>query len=281
MYFYVCFRCFYAFIDVFSVKAEIEISRLKEGIRTKCLEISPESRTHYRYSILLTDSKGHTLKKACPKNCFPFDDLWAIVGGQSETLVDLAIFRLRTFVHRQGKIALYVWSGTCDITQKEDKGHNIFPRYKDQSRSLRVVQKQFQRLVDYASQFSEVTLKFVEIPYISTTLWNGDSAPDNSIQIDKGIETQVRSINLNIRQLNLELGQNTLHLAHDCMNCRRPKSKNKPNRYTVTYRVLQDGDQSTLDQIFKKLQLDILKTCHQDPDILDLTLRSDELNLLE
>ena len=246
------------------------------------MEISPESRTHY--SILLTDSKGHTLKNACPKNCFPFDDLWAIVGGQSETLVDLAIFRLRTFVHRQGKIALYVWSGTCDITQKEDKGHNIFPRYKDQSRSLLVVQRQFQRLVDYASQFSEVTLKFVEIPYISTTLWNGDSAPENSIQIDKGIETQVRSINLYIRQLNLELGQNTLHLAHDCMNCRRPKSKNKPNRYTVTYRVLQDGVHPNLKTSLlwtKKLQLDILKHCHQDPDILDLTVRSDELNLLE
>ena len=230
---------FYAFIDVFSVKAEIEISRLKEGIRTKCLGISPESRTHY--SILLTDSKGHTLKNACPKIASHLMIFGQLSGVSRRHWLIWPFFDYEHLFIAREKIALYVWSGTCDITQKEDKGHNIFPRYKDQSCSLLVVQKQFQRLVDYASQFSEVTLKFVEIPYISTTLWNGDSAPDNSIQIDKGIETQVRSINLYIRELNSELGQNTLHLAHDCMNCRRPKSKNKPNRYTVTYRVLQDG----------------------------------------
>ena len=132
-------------------------------------------------------------------------------------------------------------------------------------------------------QFPDVTLKFVEIPYISTTLWNGETTQESS-QVDKGIEVQVRSINLFIRQLNLELGQNTLHLAHDCINCRRPKSKNKPNRYTVTYRVLQDGVHPNLKTSLlwtKKFQLDILKTCHQDPDLLDLTVRSDELNLLE
>ena len=234
------------------------------------------------YTVLLSDSKALTLKKHCPRNCFPVQDSWYIVGGQTEKLVDLAIRKIRPTVRRHGKTLIYIWTGTCDITEKEENDHDIHLRYEEGSKSLSVVSKQYRRLINYISDIPEVTLKFIEIPYISTKDWNVHTETASCILTDKSIETQVRSINLHIRELNREIGQNTLYFAAVCINCR--KSKGKQSRYSINYKVLEDGvhpNQKTSLIWLRKLQRDVLTHCCEDPDILDLTVLSDDLNLLE
>ena len=111
-------------------------------------------------------------------------------------IVDLVIRKISPTVRRYGKTLIYIWTVTCDITENEENDHDIHLRYKEGSKSLSVVRKQHRRLIHHISDSPEVTLKFIEIPYISIKGWNihTDTA-------DKSFETQVRSIYLRIRYI--------------------------------------------------------------------------------
>jgi len=61
----------------------------------------------YKTAILVSDSKGYTLRNACLRNEFPLET-WCISGATTETLVDLINSRIRKAVNRHYKIIIYL-----------------------------------------------------------------------------------------------------------------------------------------------------------------------------
>ena len=138
------------------------------------------------------------------------------------------------------------------------------------------------RLQTILSAYPEVTLKFVELPYITISKWNHVNDEETLAADKKVLANQIDSINNLIRQLNRERSVNTLHFSYDCSRFR--KAKRSPLRHSVNTGASEDGVHPTVHTSLiwiRKLQVDIYKTCYQDPDILDITVRSDDLNLLE
>ena len=123
-----------------------------------------------------------------------------------------------------------------------------------------------------------MTLKILELTYISVAQWNSKRDTE-SLLIDRSIINQIRSINLAIRELNKGKGQNTIHFSAECTRCR--KSKNKRPRYSPTTNCLTDGvhpNKITSLIWTKKLLLDSYKCCYQEPDILDISVLSGDIN---
>ena len=78
--------------------------------------------TDFRYKtpILVSDSKGFTLRNACSQQEFPLES-WCIAGVKTSVLVDLIQERIEKSIKKHGNIVIYLWSGKCDITVKEGK----------------------------------------------------------------------------------------------------------------------------------------------------------------
>ena len=206
------------------------------GRRGEPPDFAPKTST----PLLITDSKGktleNTLRKFSPQTSLPFL-LWEQVSAGTEKLVDYVENEIGGAVRQYGPLQIYFWAGTCDVTKKV--GNKIELRYKDnQNQSLQVVGEQFNRLQTIVQGYPEVTLKFVEIPFIIISKRNGESDPE-SLLADQRAENQVDSINLLIRQLNRNNTVNTLHFSSDCSKFR--KSKGGPLRRSAIKVTLQDG----------------------------------------
>ena len=63
---------------------------------------------HYKPGILVSDSKGYTLRNLCLRTDFLLET-WCISGATTETLVDLINSRIRKAVIRHYKIIIYIY----------------------------------------------------------------------------------------------------------------------------------------------------------------------------
>ena len=86
------------------------------------IEEQPQQPTGFRYKtpILVSDSKGNTLRNACTKYDFPLES-WCVSGAGTEELVDLIQKRIGKALKRHMYIIIYLWAGTCDLTVKSGK----------------------------------------------------------------------------------------------------------------------------------------------------------------
>ena len=237
-----------------------------------------------RQPILLSDSKGYTLERHCPHKEFPQFVLWCKRGARSKDLVDIASRKIGPALRRFRHITIYVWIGTCDITERtDDNPPKIKLRYETESDCLSEISTQYKRLIDIVNSYEGAVLKFVELPMICTQAYNKSQGNAESLSVDKKISGWVRSINLYIRELNRDLNQNTLHFSADCV--RNRKGSDLQPRYSVKASVLEDGVHPTqLTSLLwvKKLLIDAKKHCYgADPsDELELMVPADELELL-
>ena len=244
---------------------------------------SPDLAPKVRTPLLVTDSKGFTLqnslKASDPQLILPFL-LWAEAGARAEKLVNTVKSRIDGALSVHGPIQLYFWAGTCDVTKKTGKKISL-RNPEESSRTLSILSVQYRRLQAIVSDYPNITLKFLELPYITLSKWNHSDGAD-SLLADKQACNQIDSINLLIRQLNKDSNVNTVHFSRDCTKFR--KRKGRAIKASVEISATSDGVHPSVHVSLKwirKLQVDIFKTCHQDPDCLDIAVFSDELNLLE
>ena len=73
----------------------------------------------YKQQILVSDSKVFTLKKNY-NGKFPVE-LWCQHGATTKSLLDQIETHLEPVLRYHKNIVFYLWSGTCDITQKSGK----------------------------------------------------------------------------------------------------------------------------------------------------------------
>lgn len=69
--------------------------------------------------ILVSDSKGFTIRNNY-KGQFPVE-LWCHAGAKTKFLVDQIEIQIEPALRYHKNIVFYLWSGTCDITQKAGK----------------------------------------------------------------------------------------------------------------------------------------------------------------
>ena len=87
------------------------------------IEEQPQLPTGFRCKtpILVSDSKGFTLRNACSQQEFPPLKSWCVPGAKTSALVDLIQERIEKATKKPRNIVIYLWSGTCDITVKVGK----------------------------------------------------------------------------------------------------------------------------------------------------------------
>ena len=132
-----------------------------------------------RTPILVSDSKGLTLRNFCPDYKFPFEH-WCKSGARTKDLTKLIKERTEKALQRHGKILIYLWAGTCDITYKSGKKIRI--RDKDNTTVKNII-KEYQSITEYLEQFgTDVKLKIVDLPILSIEKWNTKHLGKNSIK---------------------------------------------------------------------------------------------------
>ena len=196
-----------------------------------------------RYPILLTTSKGRYLK--------PHKDLLEGVnleivsypGGQFPTIFEWLCTDLYKRVSRYGKVVLYVWVGTCDLTCK--KGKFIELRQSTDQASYAHCQFYIDKYLNYIrSNFTvqQVRLIFLEIPPYSIVEWNSfknHPNPESFREQDKKLDTRLTAANSYINIVNDNAGVISLRFRCDILKIRKDKKGEK--RYSLSFKHFTDG----------------------------------------
>ena len=135
----------------------------------------PDGR-QYRRAVLVSDSKGYSLRNNYPKPNTPFE-LWCLGGATCEQLVDIIEERVAKAIRRHRKIFIYFWGGTCDITEKDDDTGFLSLRESDNSTAISNIVFQLHRALNIIGQHKGAQIKFVGIPTISIIAWNKAGRP--------------------------------------------------------------------------------------------------------
>jgi len=241
-----------------------------------------------RIPILISDSKGFTLRNNCPDFTFPFE-LWCIPGARTTQLVDIVKNRIEKAIIRHKRIVIYFWSRTCDLTEKT--GKYIRLRNKTLKTVDNIIQEH-QRLLNYVEKFgSEVTITIVDCPLLSIQKWNSHFKPnkrtsktkiEEDINEDKILTKQLSILNKKIWELNIKIGNKPIKTSQFYFRTRG--NKRKPCRHSVKISLnTQDGvhpGKLICLKITKLLLLDSYKQCYTSvpsEEILQVLVEEKEL----
>ena len=193
--------------------------------------------------ILLSDSKGNYLK--------PYTEYIEQYGYT----IDLACKKGARFcdsyfwlernlarkVQNYNQVVLFVLLGTCDLTVR--KGKYIQLRHSSDSIAVSYLQSQIDRYIRFVSEFSSVTLIFLDIVPYSIKEWNksrGHSDPDLFLQQDLELYERICLVNDYIRHVNYCAGVKSPNLKSDLIRYRKAKL-NKGYRVSVSFSYYLDG----------------------------------------
>lgn len=234
----------------------------------------------FKTAILVTDSKGYTLRNSCIDNEFPIES-WCKVGATTKELVDLINSRITKAIHRHHQIIIYLWGGTCDITTK--KGKFIHLRHKH--KTVTNIIKEFRRAIEIVNQHPGAEIKFVDCPILSITKWNKHKhhhKPELFKTDDFVATKQVQDLNRKIWDLNKELNTTSVRISKYYFRGR--KRRGGQTRKSVNLSInnkdgIHPGRLLSL-VITKHLLLDTYKECFNiisQEDIVQITVEQEEL----
>lgn len=138
-------------------------------------------------------------------------------------------------VNQYGKIVLYVWLGTCDLTAKKSefitvgsrnkKVTYIDLRHETDTSAVLYVKQQIDKFRQFVSHFrSAVKIVFLEIPYYSIEKYNRHlkvSNPESYHESDLILTERISILNDYIREVNEASGFNTPRFNRDLVKYRK------------------------------------------------------------
>ena len=237
-----------------------------------------------RHPVLLTDSKGYSLKKN-HQGIFPLE-LWAESSKTLANRIDVLERSVQRLSETHDKSIVYIWAGTCDLTLRTKVGGK--PKIAIRNKGTETVdniKRQVERAFEIVKRFhGKVQIKFVDVQPVSTEKHNrtAGSLTDASVAHgeDLRITEQVLEINKIIREISKQNNAQTVGLTRFISKSRGKKGGK--NRYSVSFDLYDDGvhPNQKLSNVFTKaLQEDILKECGtkaEEADILRLNPDSSE-----
>ena len=266
-----------------------KIERLRQYLLTQ--PDKPDGR-QYRRAILVSDSKGYSLRNNYPKPNTPFE-LWCEGGATCEKLVDIIEERCAKAVRRHHRIVIYFWGGTCDITERDEDTGRLSLRESDNNTAISDILIQLHRALNIVERNKGAQIKFVGIPTISIIAWNrkkGQQYTDHLKDQEHQVIEQVELLNKELVALNNTIGINSLQLNKALRRTR--KKPNKPAKQSLKITLLRDGVHPGLFLSLHWARILIKDTfyyCYLNPpntpnpkeeDILQLDVNSSELEEL-
>ena len=187
----------------------------------------------YRTPILVSDSKGFTLRNFCKDRHFPIES-WCQSGATTSQLVDIIEERLPKAIKRHHSIIIYLWAGTCDLTYKE--GRYIKLRHKS-FKSVNNILEQYRRAIKIIESYTNADIKFVDCPILSISWWNkfkGHRDPDSFKNSDSLVTKQVKYLNQKIWSLNHKLNKDSVKISKYFFRGRKRQGGNTRKSVTLS-----------------------------------------------
>lgn len=235
----------------------------------------------YRVPILVSDSKGYTLRNHCQDFEFPLE-CWCHPGARTRQLVDIIEARIRKAIQRHKNIIIYLWAGTCDITYK--KGKYIFLRHQSEQ-AVEDILKQYQRAINIIARYKNAELKLIDCPFLSISNWNtskGHPEPESFKESDLKVTNQIKSLNKGIWKLNSRLGKVSIRVSQYFI--KRRKTRARKARTSVNLNInskdgVHPGELLSL-AISKNILLDTYQECYhiiKESEHLQIRVEKEEL----
>lgn len=180
-------------------------------------------------------------------------------------------------VSQYGKIVLYVWLGTCDLTAKKSefikfgsrskKVTFIDLRHETDTSAVLYVKQQIDKFRQFVSKFPSVKIVFLEIPYYSIEKYNRHLKvvnPESYHGSDLILTERICILNDYIREVNESSGFNTPRFNRDLVKYR--KGQDQAKRKSLDFSGYRDGihpDKVLAGIWMKKIVMHMLHACKE------------------
>ena len=213
-----------------------------------------------RQPIVLGDSKVGYLRAQASSYIENEIEWWYGPGWDSTTGRKYLLSKIEDAILTYGRVHLYVWLGTCNLTVKPKKYVYLNPRHGcaqfilDCERIARLARRR------------KFKLTFLEIPYYSIRKWNqlkGHLAPDKFIIRDKVLEKRTKVVNEHLHRIN-RLNQVEFRSLNVDLELTKKNKGRRPKKF-YNHNLYKDGIHP-LPELSKcwlrKLTLQIRKDCY-------------------
>ena len=237
-------------------------------IQRNLKQLNPDIRGKRKIATpaLLSDSKGLCLKGQISTKLDKEIRFWCKGGEQTADSIAWFKQNIEFKLRRHGKIHLYVWLGTCDLTDKSKRTGLTSIRSKDDT-TVNYLLEKYKELIDFTKRYSNIEVTILELPVYCVSKWNKTKVradPSKFKEDDELLEGQVERLNQSIRQL-YSHGRSP-RFSLDLLRNRKVK-KGKKSIYYHNFELYTDGvhPRSSLAQLWlKRLTTLIVKDCFTD-----------------
>ena len=195
---------------------------------------------------LLAASKGKDLELEAVRANNPCQiKFWCKRGATIQKELLWLQGNLHRKVAKHKNILLFIWLGTCDLTQKQGKTKFIALRDKNVERATNNIILQLRDLLQEVHRFPSIQPVFLENPIYSIVAYNkakGHLHPEIYLDEDPILIQQVESLNSKIKILNTELGHRPTispQFSQDLEQRRKDKGGKVRNYFNL--KLFRDG----------------------------------------
>lgn len=143
-------------------------------------------------------------------------------------------------VYKYGKIVLYIWLGTCDLTYKSGKFIQL--RHSSDHEAVTYLIEQINKFQAYLKEYSaSVKPIFLEIPPYSIQVWNSSRGHQNPeiFKIDDSLLShRIALVNEYIASINAVNGVTSIRFRLDLLKVRKSKAN---KRTSIHFGHYKDG----------------------------------------
>ncbi|CAC5405002.1 unnamed protein product [Mytilus coruscus] len=167
---------------------------------------------------VFTDSKGKYLQAQCSLPIETNIRWWDKSGRNTKQGIKWLRDNLETEIALIGNISLYIWIGTCDLTEYN---HSFIKFRKDPDEIVQSVINNFQKIAEILQSYPSCKLTFFEISPYSIYDWKSHrSHPDikQFIAEDITLVKYIRQISDHIRYINNTLETRTPGFSSDLLH---------------------------------------------------------------
>ena len=187
--------------------------------------------------IILTDSKGGSIRREC-RSLHQIQ--WEILSGATTQHYENWIRRNLSSLRRLHKrIHFFLWTGTCDFTQKVQKCIYLNDNLEEAVKEYRDSIHRIKKLI---TDSENVRITYLPIPYLSIETWNCVKRHTDTSAFkeqDKKLTEVIDTENSHLKDRNQRANTYAPNLNADFIRSR--KSKGKKQRYSINLKLLTDG----------------------------------------
>lgn len=203
--------------------------------------------------ILIADSKGNYLKYHSDiiENFGYTVDFECRKGARFVDYYYWLRDNLQRKVHQYGRIVLYIYLGTCDLTHfiqsdpltRRRRQNFIELRHNDDRIAVEYLRYQIDRYFHFVASFPTVSIVFLEIPPYSIQEWNksrGHPDPKSFLSQDLILYERISLVNDYIKSVNQLTGVRSPRFNLDLRRTRQSRGSNH-RRVSISYAGYKDG----------------------------------------